>query len=61
MKKPNTKTQIEKFNENFLRARITDLNKLKNADVANRPVRVGVELTLNRGKKNSVYGCLDFI
>ena len=46
-----TKTQIEKFNENFLRARITDLNKLKNADVANRPVRVGVELTLNRGKK----------
>lgn len=51
MKNTNTKTQIEKFNENFLRARITDLNKLKNADVANRPVRVRVELTLNRGKK----------
>lgn len=51
MKNTNTKTKIEKFTENFLRAEIIDLNKLENADVTTKPVRVRIKLTYNRGSK----------
>mgnify|MGYP003138341534 CR=1 FL=1 len=55
MENTNTNSKIEKFTENFLRAeivsfdyRISDLNKLENADVTTNPVRVRIKLTNNR-------------
>lgn len=51
MKNTNTKTKIEKFTENFLRAEIIDLNKLENADVTTKKVRVRIKLTYNRTSK----------
>jgi hypothetical protein len=51
MKNKNTKTKIERFTENFLKAEIIDLNKLENADVTTKPVRVRIKLTYNRGSK----------